>query len=240
MRFPTLRLSHLTVAAAFSFGFAMLIRFTDICELQAVTVNGKYIAEWQTEFAVSKGTTLLDNPADDIAKRLLNHTGVVRVDISYGFPDELHVRTNDFNVRSFVLDNTTGTLRGLTSDCRVVGLNGGNVDWENPVFTGIANAPVLGYCSDPRVPRVMEQLDRLRESQYELYRLVDELSFRHADHLRLTLAGVPYHIRVRADKLFERMNEFIRFIEQFNPDTENATLFDLRFDEMIVRVGSEG
>lgn len=238
MRLRVPRLSVIASAAALLLALAGLFRFTDISELRAVTLNGQPIVNWQARFGLSDNSHLLDQPVDSIARELLSKSGILRVDISYGLPGELRIRTNDFKIVSFVLDNNTGLLRGITNDCRVVEINGKQVDWENPVYTGIANAPLLGYCSDSRVPKVMKELARLRDSQIELYRLIDEVNFSHADHLRMSLAGAGYQLRLRADQLFDRLSEFIRFIEQFDPDTKDVRAFDLRFDDMIVRVGA--
>lgn len=215
-----------------------LFLFTDICLLNAVTLNGQPVDNWESKYGLSSKRHLFDQPIEKVATQILGQKGIVKVDFSYGLPGSIHISTNRFSTVCFVLDGQSGILRGLNSYSRVVALKQSHDDWEHPVLTGISSAPLHRFCSDPRVSRVIAELSLLRRKQIDLYRLIDEIDFSRSDYLRLTLAGVPYQLKIRAEQLLSRLTEFIRFIEQFDRDTENVLAYDLRYDNMIIEAGA--
>lgn len=216
----------------------VLYQFTDICLLNAVTLDGQPVEDWESKYELSSKKHLFDQPIESVATQILSQKGIVKVDFSYQLPGRIDISTNRFSAVCFVLDGKSGTLRGLDAFARVVALEQRHEDWEHPVLTGISSAPLHHFCSDPRVSRVIAELALLRNKQIDLYRLVDEIDFSHSGYLRLSLAGVPYQLKIRAEQLLNRLTEFIRFVEQFDRETKNVIAYDLRYDNMIIEAGT--
>jgi len=167
----------LVAVTALGAGLMAVVNFTDACRLESVTLDGELLDDWQERFDVLSAGPILNQSLDSLAKLLLSHPGVFKVDLAYGIPHALHIRTNDFTPSCFLLDQTTGRLLGLDAEGRVVPLAATELDWEHPVLTNVKADKLFSHCPDVRVPLVVDRLERLYETHRDLYRLIDEIDF---------------------------------------------------------------
>ncbi|RME30848.1 MAG: hypothetical protein D6800_01430, partial [Candidatus Zixiibacteriota bacterium] len=139
----------------------VLLRFTSVCTLHAVTLDGQPVANWEKDLGLKPHVFVLDQPVDSVAATLLEKPSILKVDINYVFPDRIDIRTNGFQPVCLVVDGRTGKLRGINTDGRVVGIRSEDESWECPVVTGVASAPLFRFCSDDRVREIARQLQQL-------------------------------------------------------------------------------
>ncbi len=215
----------------------VVVNFTDAARLEAVTLDGEPVNDFVSRLGLHDNRTSLKQPVDSLCKALLSDGDIVKVDVSYGLPHTIEVRTNCFDPACFALDKRSGQLLGLTDEGRVVPVPTDQSDWERPLITGIGTGALYGYCNDVRVNIVVQQLAKLREDHSDFYRLVAELDFSKKQYVLATISGLPYQLRLGAENLLPQLTEFICFIEQYSPDLSNTRLLDMRFDEMIIQVG---
>ncbi len=218
----------------------VLIRFTDVCRLEAVTLNSDVVDDWETEYGLSPDKTIFDQPVDSLADELLSQKGIFKVDVGYRLPHTLELRINDFEPVCFVVDKHTGKLRGLNAQAWVVSLSESITDWEHPVLSNIGAGRLYDYCDDPRVNIIVPQLMQLRRSNADLYRLLEEIDFTSKEYLNVSLAGLPYRLQVSAEGLLHQIKDFVKFLEQFHPRLEGTRVLDMRFENMIIRKGETG
>ena len=216
-------------------GLAVTVDFTGLCRLEAVTLDGSPLEGWEEEYGLSRGSMILRQPLDHLAAAILAEDEVVKVDIDYRLPRRIEIRTNRFAPVCLVLDNKSGTMKGLTAQGRVVLLEPETVDWENPVLVNVIADSLYGFCSDHRVRCVVPQLTEVRENYTDLYRLIDEIDFGSPDCLTLSFSGLPYRLRVDAGQLAWQLEGFVVFLEQYQPNLEATRILDLRFDDMIIQ-----
>ena len=223
--------------AVFAVAIVLLVNFTEVCNLEAVTLNGEPLERWHNEYGLSGEKMIFDQPVDSLAATLLQRDGIVKVDIDYRLPGEMNIRTNNFEPVCFVLDKESGKIKGLNAQARVVSLGNTSLEWENPVITNVSAGLLYDFCDDPRVRKVVPRLVELREENIDLYRLIDEIDFGAVDRLSVSISGLPYRLIVTVDGIVGDLNEFVEFLENFDADLESARTFDLRFDNMIVQAG---
>lgn len=229
----------LWLAAIAGVALVGLLSFTNVCNLDAVTLNGVPVVEWQEAYGLTPDRHILDQPVESLAARLLEEPKVFKVDINFHIPDRIDIRTNDFEIGCFVVDAASGQMRGLNSEGRVIPIRSDMQDWEHPIITGVSAAELYSHCSDLRVGPIVEQLTILRRDYLDLYRLISEINLTERYGVTVVLAGVPYKLIVSPDHLVVQISEFIQFLEQFGAPVEDATVIDLRYDNMIVKRGSK-
>ena len=216
-------------------GMAVMVNFSGLCSLEAVTLDGSPLEGWEEKYGLSRGSMILRQPLDHLAAAILAEDEVVKVNINYRLPRRIEIRTNCFAPVCLVLDSKSGTMKGLTAQGRIVLLELETVDWENPVLVNLVADSLYGFCSDHRVRCVIPQLAEVRENYADLYRLIDEIDFGSPDCLTLSFSGLPYRLRVNAGQLARQLDGFVVFLEQFQPNLEVTRTLDLRFDDMIVQ-----
>lgn len=229
----------LAAVALIGLGSIIVLEFTDWHQLEAVTLNDEAVEDWETTLGLKPGESVLKQPLAEVAERLLEDTGTVKVDIDYSLPGTLKITTNRFTPACIVVDKTTGRQLGLNEQGRVVPLAPSFDDWEHPVLTGVKANRLFEHCSDDRVALIMPELRRLAEDNIGLYRLIDEIDFSESDLVTVTISGLSYNLTANADRFHHQITGFIQFVEKYQPDIEGAENFDLRFANMIVQQGGD-
>jgi len=215
-------------------GLTVTVNFTDACRLRAVTVDGKPVENWRQQFAMLRPGSLAAQPVERLAKKLLADEDVYKVDVRFELPGGIDVRTNEFRPVCFVVGMETGKLFGLNRRARLIALDAPDINWEQPVFTGLTTGALHSICADPRVLPVIDQLEDLRESRADLYRLLDEIDFGEREYLEVTFAGLPYRLRVRPDHVLEDFDRFVEFTGRYDADLSGVIRMDLRYENMII------
>ena len=229
------------LTAAVVFGAALLsyVRYGDACTLTTVTVNTQPVDDWSSQYGLVEGKSLLAQPLQELADSLLAARHIYRVDLSYSWPNQVNIQTNKFIPAAFLLDKPSGRLYGLDKQARLIDLGQGALEWERPVFTSVYAGKMFRCPEDARVKVVLEQLRRLQENNRDLYRLIDEIDFGNSSFIKVSLAGLPYRLNVRAGCLLDDLDRFVEFVTRFEPDLADVKLLDLRFDDMVIAKGGK-
>lgn len=228
----TLLIMILTVIAGSVLLFS--VSYTDACRLEEVTLNEQPVKAWDGKLVLSADRSIVRQPVDSLAGLLIAAPNVYKVDVSYELPGRIKIKTNNFEPVCFLVDAGTGKLFGLTEQARVVSLEHSEFDWEHPVVTSVVAGPVYDFCDDVRVGVVVEHLERLRDANLVLYRLINEVDFGYESHVLVSLSGLPYRLKVGVETFHEDMLEFVEFVSRFAPDLEGVTTIDMRFENMII------
>ncbi len=227
----------LTAIAVFGGSFLGVVHFTDVCNLEAVTLNGQLLEQWSKSYAMSPDRAVTGQPVDSLAESLIGKPEVFKVDISYSLPDQIDIRTNNFESICFLLDRRTGELYGLDQSARLLSLESCEYDWEHPVLTSVTAGRLFDFCQDVRVNVIVGQLQALKRENDNLYRLIEEIDLGNQAFLKVSLAGLPYRLKVRAECFLEDMNKFMEFVSRFTPELDDTRILDLRHNGMIVCAG---
>ena len=217
-------------------GLLVAVQYTELCSLQAVTLNGQKVENWESELGLVRSRGILHQPLDSLADALFARQGVRHVAINYFLPNTLHVITTDLSPVCYVHDDVSGTLFGLDETARVVPLESDIRDWELPVLTGVRIRLLFTQCADARVSLVVPQLLELRAQRPDFFRLISEISFTNPEYLTIAISGLPCTVHILPLDLMARMDDFITFMEHYKAEPFGASSFDLRYDNMIVRV----
>ena len=226
----------LMIAAIFimGVGFFIVVNYTDACHLENVVINNKSLEDWSEQFGLKENQALVKCPVDSIARVLLAKEKIFKVDVEYNLPNELEIKTNNFTPVCFVIGQESGKMFGLDRAGRLVGLEHADIDWEQPIFTGVKTGDLFTYCNDYRVPVAINQLEEIRKKHIDIFRLVDEIDFSNPGYLNATLSGLDIDLWVRADMLLEDLNRMIDFIHKYDTDISTLTHLDLRYEDMII------
>lgn len=216
----------------------LVLRFTTWHTLEAVTLDGKPVENWDKKLKLQPGKSVLDQPLETAAQQLMKDTGTVRVEVAYSLPNELRFTRNRFSPACYVLDSRSGRLFGLNSEARFIPITDDNHGWEHPVITGIRVSGIYHRATDERVTQIVPQLALLAEDNIDLYRLIDEIDMSEQEFVMVTLSGLPYRIKANAAELHRQISGYIQAVEKYPIETESAKVIDLRFDDLIVQKGS--
>ncbi|MFQ5500642.1 MAG: hypothetical protein ACE5FH_13335 [Candidatus Zixiibacteriota bacterium] len=214
--------------------FLGAITCTDTFRLRAVTIDGEEVDSWKGPFEVLDSSSVLRQPLDSLARRLLTDDDICRVDIRYNLPHGMDVSTNRFEVVCFLLDRLSGQLYGLDRDAREVSLERAEYDWERPVLTTLSSPGLYKFHPDRRVQRIVAQLNRLHNDQPDLYRIIEEIDLGNSSFLRASLAGLSFRVRLRSSSLGADLNRFIEFTTRYQVSLDSVRAVDARFDNMII------
>lgn len=215
-------------------GFFIVVNYTDACHLENVVINGKSIEDWSERLGLKENEALVKCPVDSVAKAILAKEKIFKVDVVYNFPNELEIKTNNFKPVCFVIGQESGKVFGLDEAGRLIGLENAEIDWEQPILTGVNTGDLFTYCSDYRVPVAIVQLEEIRNKQIDVYCLIDEIDFSNSGYLVATLSGLDIKLWVRADRLLENISRMVDFIHKYDTDISNLDHLDLRYDDMII------
>jgi len=224
----------LLAAGVVGLSLITVVRYTDACRLQSVSINGKVVSAWSDKFAMLDSASVVSQPLDDLAHSVLKSKKVYRVDVDCSWPNGLEIATDRFTPICFGLDKPSGRLFGFNEEMHALPLEHAVIDWERPVLTSINVERIYGGCTDPRVAIVGRQLEQLRDEEIDFYRLVDEIDFSKPSYLTVTVSGLPYRIKLRAQSLLEDLSRFVEFSSRFATDLDNVRYVDVRFDNMVV------
>jgi len=225
----------LVAATIILVGAAAALQFTEICRLNAVTLDGMPLPNWQGKFGLSAARLVTDQPIDLLATELLGSDGVVKVDVQYDLPGTVAVRTNDYAAVAFLVDRTLGEVWGLDQSGRIVPLMQSHTDWEHPFFTGLVAGRTYGACEDLRVSVALAQLARLAADKPESYKLVSEINFSSEEFLLVSLDGIPISVKVQSDGLARQVTAVVDFVLKHGPDLTDARVLDSRFGNLVVK-----
>lgn len=217
-------------------GMFVLVNFTSVSNLKAVTFNGELVEDFKTGLGLSQELPILKQPLDSLSEALLARDDIARVEIDYSLPNRLKIVTNRFDLVCFALDMRTGRLSGLTTEGRIVPIDPNQSDWELPTITSVKVGRLYQYTGDIRVRVIVESLIKLKKKHRDLFRLITEINLAKPDFIRLSISGLPYYLRARAAELDEQMVGFLRFLEKYHPSLDDTRELDLRFDDMIIQV----
>ena len=215
-------------------GFFIVVNYTDACHLENVVINGKSIENWSEHLGLKKNEALVKCPVDSVAQVILAKEKIFKVDVAYRLPNRLEIKTNNFKPVCFVIGQETGKIFGLDEAGRLIGLENAEIDWEQPIFTGVNTGDLFTYCDDYRVPVAIGQLEEIRNNKIDVFRLIDEINFSNSGFLVATLSGLNIKLWVRADRLLDDLNRMVDFIHKYDTDISNLDHLDLRYDDMII------
>lgn len=224
----------LVAASIVGVALVIVVNYTGACRLHEVTVNDASVPDWHQRYPMLDTNLGPLQSLQSMAEKMLEDTNVYKVDLSWSLPHRLEINTNRFTPECFLLDETTARLHGLDDHGRVVPLSRPVDNWERPVLTGLTVRAMFERCSDTRVEVIARKLIQLRQEHRDLFRLIEEINFADRFGLTVTIAGLPYRLKLRAETMIEDVDRFARFITRFGVDLENVRLIDLRFDDMII------
>ncbi len=211
-----------------------VVNFSDACHLKQVRLNGAVVEDWPERWQLLPQHSLFDQPVDSLATCLLRDREVLKVEMDIKLPHTLEIHTNRFDPICFVHDPQTGEILGLNREVCLIPLDPDMVDWERPLLVGMDDCRLYQRQSHPRYTLLCDRLDRLARRHMDLFRLIEELDVTHPGHVSVRLAGLPFNLRMRVERLDEDLQRFVEFMEQFNPDLNDVRYVDLRFEEMII------
>ena len=237
MTFMNLKIKIMMLAVIF-FGLAVLfvVDLVNVCPLEAVTLDNKPVTSFDEKFCLEKDRSLFHQPLDSLARELLKRNDVVRVEVDYDLPRGLNIVTNDLEPVCFVVDRDSGRLYGLDNQARVIETGKFVRDWELPVLTNVRVEKLYRACPDYRVNLLVAQLERLRGEHLDLFRLISEVDLENSRYAIVSLAGLPYRLKLKADDFFRQFNAFFKFVENYEADFNGIKMVDLRFEDMIITV----
>lgn len=213
-----------------------LLKYTDICRLQAVTLNGRRVQRVE-ELGLMSSRTILAQPIDSLADVLMTRSGITKVDIDYKLPNSIRIQTNTLSPVCFLLDSKTGLIYGLEESGRVVQVAEEKIDWDAPLFTGVAVKRIHEFPSDGRVMQILTQMRMLRQTDEYLLKQIEEVDLSRTEYVTVGLANKPYRLKMNSDQFAEKCREFDLFMSSFRPETDSVTSFDLTYHDMIIRTG---
>lgn len=214
-----------------------MLHYGDALALEHVTLDGEPVENWAESLGLKPEQPLHRQPVNEAVARLLERDDVVKVDLDYDLPDGLAITTNRFAPVCFLLCARSGRMFGLNDQGWLVGIPDGQRDWERPIIIGLRAGKMYRPCADVRVALLLDELAELRDEQTDLYGLISEIDMSNADHLVVTITGLPFSLTMTAERFFQEMHDFVQFLECYQPGLEGVRSFDLRYEDMIVQAG---
>ena len=222
-------------AIAISMALAVaVISFTDVSTIEAVSLSGTVVKGWAEKYNLKKNTSVLNQPYDKLAEEMLRPDSALKVEISFSWPHTLKLELNSITPCCLLLGQENGRIFGLDKSCRVIPLAETAVDWERPLFTGIDKIKLYEVCSDSRVKRVLNDLEKLRVENINFYRLIEQIDFEKDNRIEIMVSGLDHKVWVSADRTLGDLNRYLEFITGFELDLENIKLIDMRLEEMVI------
>lgn len=221
-------------------GVGITMNLTSACALNSVSLNDQPVEKWSDRFGLYEQTSVLNQPLDSLGEALLKKSNIFKVDISYNLFNQIDIATNKFKPTCFMLDKYSSNIYGVNSMGRVVDLENCDYNWDNPVLTSVGFKRIFGYADDSRVEVVVKQLIQTKEDFPEVYSLIDEIDFGNAKFLKVSLDGLNYRLKLRAELFYDDLKRYVEFVSRFNPQLDQVNLLDLRYDGMIITCVAKG
>ncbi len=216
-----------------------LAGFTEVCNLQAVTINGETAPQWPKESPLVKDKSILRQPFNKFVESSLADEETLKLDYRFSWPHTLYVRVNSISPDCLLLDKFSSTLFGLDKNGRVIPLKAEMVDWERPIITGVGVKKLYHHPADIRVRKVLAALDQVRGGKMNFYRLIEQIDFAAKEYVEVTIAGQEYTVRLRAESFYDDINRYVDFVARYQPRLEGIKVIDLRQDGQIVTKGKK-
>jgi hypothetical protein len=216
-----------------------VVGFTEVCTLQAVTINGESIDKWDKKSSLVQNKSILRQPFETFEQSSFANEQTLKLDYRYSWPHTLNVRVNSISPDCLLLDKNSSTLFGLDKYGRLLPLKTELVDWERPIFTGVSISKLYRVPADIRVLKVLGALDKVRSDRMNFYRLIEQIDFASNDYVEVTIAGHGHTVRLRAEFFYEDINRYLDFVARFHPELEGIKVIDLRQDGQIVTKGKK-
>ncbi|HEX2897931.1 MAG TPA: hypothetical protein VHP63_07780 [candidate division Zixibacteria bacterium] len=216
-----------------------LVSYTEICNLQAVTLNGEKIEKWDKKLPLVQNESILQQPFAEFVQTSLADDETLKLDYRYSWPHTLLVRVNSISPDGLILDKNSAALFGLDKNGRIIPLKSEVVDWERPVFTGVNASKMYQGPADLRVRKVLSALGKIRSERVNFYRLIEQIDFNSKDYVEVSLAGHEHLVRLRAEVFYEDINRYLDFVARFRPALEGIKVIDLRQDGQIITKGKK-
>lgn len=220
--------------------FVGIVALTDVCSIQAVTLNGQDIPDWYDKSPLETDKSVLQQPLIEFVRQSLDDIQTLKVDINYSWPHTLNVELNNISPDCLIVDRQSGTLYGLDKNCRVIPLKDNLVDWERPLFTGVRVHKLYEFCTDIRSRSVVSALELIRKERINFYRLIEQIDFSSKDNLEITIAGHSHKIWLRSQYFYEDINRYVDFAARYNLKLDSISIIDLRQSGQVVAKGRKG
>lgn len=234
------RAVRLMIAAlVFGVGLGAVLEFTEVCRIEAVTLDGKAVVDWPERYGLRTDRPMFRQSVDSLAEAILNRSRVFRVSVEYSLPRELEIRINDFNPVCYLVDKVNGKIYGLSKSARVIPLSPISVDWERPIITGGECGKLYDHARDPRVNVIVDQLELVAGKHGDFFRLIEEIDISRPTYIKLRAAGLAYCLKVHAQTLCDDISRFLEFLTRYRADLQSIKAVDLRFENMIICVDGD-
>jgi len=240
MKFMTFKIKIMMLSVIF-LGLALMVvvDLANVCPLEAVTMDNKPVKAFEEKFCLEKSKSLFDQPLDSLARALLARQDIIQVEVDYELPRGLNITTNNLEPVCYVVDRVSGELYGLDNCARVIKAGKDILDWEMPVLTNVQVERLYAPCPDYRVNLIVVKLEKFRDEHLDLFRLINEIDLENTQYALVSLSGLPFRLKLRAEDFFRQFNVFVKFVENYETDFTDVKMVDLRFDDMIITVGED-
>ncbi len=216
-----------------------VIWFTEVCTLQAMTINGENVDNWEKKSPLVPNQSILRQPLAAFEESSFANDQTLKLDYRYSWPHTLNVRLNSISPDCMVLDKFSSTFFGLDEYGRALPFKSELVDWERPIVTGVGVRKLYQNLADIRVPKVLAALGKVKSDRMNFYRLIEQIDFASKDYVEVTIAGQGHVVRLRAGCFYDDINRYLDFAARFHPELEGIKIIDLRQDGQIITKGKK-
>ena len=224
----------LLVVVTICAGFVVLVRYTSIARLQAVTLNGSAVSNPWSDLGFKPGVDIVQQPLERLTDSLIGVDTIFKVSAVRQWPHSVDISINEFETCAWLVDSLTGEFYGVDPLGRILPATRTTASTDLPVLTGIATRGMYRLAADPRLSIILPRIVKVRAENPLVFPLLSEIDFSHADYLTLSFSGLPYRVRVSADLFEDHFNNFVRFTNGFEANLATSILLDMRYPSMIV------
>lgn len=218
----------------FAGGLLLVANFTEVCTLQAVTLNNDQVIDWNREFALASGAPVFMQPVDSLAQAMIATSAVHRIDVDYQFPHAIAIRVNDYTPICLFLDAPTGSVHGVTDIGMVIPLEKSQIDWKMPMINGAEFRGLYKTSGDTRVAEITRELMRNGGKHPELISQLSDIDFSDPDAVTLYFNGSNFKVLISADQFASHWNNLSMFLTQYKVARDSMLAIDVRHGDLIV------
>ncbi len=219
---------------AFAGGLLLIANFTQVCTLQAVTLNNDPVIDWNREFALAPGKPVFMQPVDSLAQAMIATSSVHKIDVDYQFPHAIAIRVNDYTPVSLFLDAPTGKIHGVTSDGLVIPLEKEQINWTMPMISGAKFRGLYKTSGDTRVAEITRELIRNGGKHPALTGQLSDIDFSDPNAVTLYFSGSNFKVLISADQFASHWNNLATFLTQYKVARDSMLAIDVRHGDLIV------
>lgn len=229
----------LSIATLVGATLVVLVNFTNVCGLQAVTLDGAPVENWPEQYSMLESRSIARQSLDSLAKAVLARDDVFKVNVDLSGLHTVAINTNEYTPECFLVDRKSGKLYGLDERARVLPLDNATPDWERPVLTGLRAGNFFQTCRAAGVQTLVDELRELRDEREDFYRLIEEIRFEQDGSLTTQVAGLAYRLRMVPERFCSGIDQYLKFATKFDTDLTEITQMDVRIDNMVVTRGGK-